>query len=516
MEDCDLLRDNGFMMAQYGHLKKEEWPTKGPVIDVTAATSENRSNVEKLDEKIRAKKRATMDWVEKRFPGKTAIFLTRPFFWQNNASPQLQELAAKWMAQIITEVYGDGYPLPNKHWENNFAEIKNGTLLPYFGCIGDPPIDIIEGCVREVSPYNLLQGHYVVTKSIGHTELMYDERESPPITDYARQLIPVATSALILNNDGFAELGRNANRGYKNPTYTGFEGGPTTLERVYDWLRNRHRLLERVHTLTSDMRAATAHGESPSSLGVQTLLLRDLGMRIRLAAPLYDVNGIEPFLSVIRPRNLRKWQETNRGVVVFTPSPIEGSLDHTSFLRKLWQHQLGLDLYLQVVNEEVLSEGYNLALAKYYSPEIYGLVDIYDQEKLERLSSEERKRITSLDNAIDELDRIVPTIIVKIEAESPISAATQSYLMKRGFVVCGIEPRYNEEYLNGKEQLTIRKYQSPVYIYMARLGAPLRLGTKKLVEAEFVDPKVMGMVNGFDEELRRMLYEVQKKISEGV
>ncbi len=479
------LISNKLMEAQYGHLPKEEWPSGGPIIDVTAVLRLNASDVSKLESRIRGKRIATTNWVEKKFPGRTAYFLTRPFWWQN-AEEKTQRLAAEWMSEIILAVYGDGYPLPNKHPDFNLDGIRNGTLLPYFGVIGPKRITELEELKGE-ELYKFIQTNQ-------------------------EEVIPVTTSALILTDNGFAELGRNANRGSNDKMFSGFEGGPTTLERLFDWLRNRHRLLERVHTLVSDMRAAQPHDNSPSSAAVQTLLLRDLGMRIRLVAPLYNVNGFEPFLSVIRPRNPNHWKETNRMKIIYTCSG-----PHISFLKKLWQHQVGEELNLQIIDDVQYLSPHPLGFVKYHGSDIYSFIDVYDKEKRKKLSQEEIRSLSTLDKSIADLDEKAPVIIVRVEAETPQSAITQRKLTEDGFVICGIEGGYDENYLNGNnEELIIRRYKAPAYIYLAKLGKSVKEGQIVLSPALFIDPSISGEKNGYDDELFGMLYEVDARIRQAI
>lgn len=482
-----------FIQEQYGHLLEEERPKTGPAVDVRKLLKDNKDYIDFLNKTIYAKRIATQQWVEENYPGMTAVWLTRPFFWREAPDP-IKQTAAEWIANIISSVYGKGYPLPNKYSDFNLDQINNGSLLPYFGMIGPPP-QIVEdtGVILTVSPYDLL-------KSV--SDFLSNQLAVNP---YVKKLIPVATASIILNNEGFAELGRTASRGYNNKEFSGFEGAPTSLERVYDWLRNRHRLLEMTHTLTSDVRAAEAHGDSPSAGGVQTLILRNLGMKIVFTAPLYNVNGFEPFISVRRPRSFEEWQETNMNKTIYTtPGP------HESLLAALWKHQLGMDINLVTTSSQATAP-HPFAIPHFHGNDIYAVLDVYDDERKKRLSHDEIREVRLLPKALNLLFNNAPIILAKVEAETAESAATQKFLIEQGFVVCGIEPGYNFPYLqktNG--DLVVQTYNSPPYIYLARLG---NLKPQEIAQPFFLDPKMVGERNfGYDANLRNLLKQTHYRI----
>jgi len=476
LPESELTLSPRFVEEQYGHLPADERPITGPVVDVRNVLQENREYVEDLENRIREKRVKTRNWVKENFPGYTAVWLTRPYFWQEN--PHLQEFAAKWMADVILAVYGTAYPLPNKDPEFNLDGLRNGSLLPYFGLI--VPKEFAGDC------------------SVDFHKLLANGKINP------ETFIPVTTSAILLDTNGFAEIGRNANRGYKDEKFSGFEGGPTTLERVYDWLRNRHRLLERIYALVSDVRAAQAHGDSPSAAGVQTLILRDLGMKIVYTAPLYNVNGFEPFISVRRPRSFDDWRVVNSEKTIYTCSG-----PHLPLLQALWRHQLGT--YPNLLVDETNLPPHSLAMPRPHGKNVYSVLDVYDEEKVRMLGFDESRQVTRLEEAIDYLVATSPVVVAKVEAETQESVATQRLLMENGFVICGIEPGYDFEYLekiNGN--WVVRRYRSPVHIYLCRLGT---ITPADVVQPFFLDPaKTEGRNFGYDENLRELLIKTHLRI----
>ena len=469
----ELIGNASFINAQYGDLPVDEKPLKGPIIDVTGSLRLNKLEEGLIDNVVRTKRLKTIAWSRSRRPAEVPIFLTRPFFWKNSP-PEVQEKIAQYMAEIILAVYGAGYPLPNKTPDFNLQGLKNGSLLPYIGLMG--PNSIHNGEIFE------------------HPELLLDGG-----------FTPVATSAIVLSKEGFAELGRTASRGIKEPDYGGFEGGALVLERVYDWLRNRHRLLEVAHALKSDIRAARQHDESPSSGSIQSLILGDLGMKIKIAAPLYNVNGLEPFLSVTRPRNQEDWRAHNANKTIFTT---EGN--HLGFLKELWKHQIGLDANIVTVPKESLAESYHSAVPTYNGDAIYSSVDVVDG-----------KTTSSIAKVTSELEPVAPVVLVKIEAESPRSAATQAALVRQGYTICGIEPGYDQDYLDpngGKEngEYELKHYRSPAYVYLVKLGQPVVSGQTPIAEAYYPTPEEANGKELHGERLRQFLYQVDSNIRNSV
>lgn len=451
-----------------------EFSINEPAVDITAALSEKSALACQLNNAIEAKKTATSQEVKSINSRLEAQFLTRPLFW-TEANPEFQQLAAEWCSQVILQVYGEGYPLPNKHPGYNLKQIQDGSLLLYLGLMG---------------PAN---------------GLSQQDFYSFPDIKKVSQYQPVATAAIILNHDGKAELGRTGRRS----DCRFFDGGVVSLERVNDWSRNRYRLLEMIHLLTSDIRAAADHQHSPLSGAVQNLIIAQMGMKVYLTAPLYNVNGLEPFLGVHLPRSQQKFKQTNQNTVIFTPCG-----QHTELLQALWQHQL--DEKIQLETHE--AEPYEFALSHDNGPDIYGSIDVIDHEKISELTKEERKRIRPIAETLAQLENTSPVVMVKVEAQTPQSAATQRLLIKHGYTVCGVTPAMNADYLtlaNGNPP-EINHYLSPAYIYLAKLGDAVLSGRLALAPAYYPGPEDAHGVDIHGANLRRLLYQTDAIIRQPI
>lgn len=454
--------------SQFGHLPSAERPKDGPVIDVRDALMNNRTEILSLGNVIRTKRDHTANKMPE---GVNAVFLSRPLVW-NQQSEHVQATVAGWMGNVIGNVYGDNYPLPNIHASFNQAGIENGTLLPYFGVIA--PSDVSSDSIF-ADPEQVLR----------------------------QDVQPVVVSALMMHTNGKGELGRSARlRGAED-----FDGGAITTERVYDWLRNRHRLLERVHTLVSETRAGEEHGNNPSSGPVQNLILGKMGMKIVGTAPLYDVDGMEPMLMVQRPRNEKLVQNQNIDTVIYTP---KGS--HTELLQALWEHQLGQPVKL-ITTEAQTEEPHKFALVEDNGPHIYGSVTVLTDGQAQKALLD-GKSVVPLNEATQHLDKTSASVFVKIPAERPESAATQQQLLDEGFVVCGVEPSRNEEFLqtDSSGEPSVVNYEVPATILMSRLGERARIGEVNVSKPYFPTPEESKGVDLHGESLRKLLYDVHEQL----
>jgi hypothetical protein len=453
-------------------------------VDIAPALEQLHPYRVELDDAIRGKRINTHEWVRSTFGDDTTpIYLTRPTIWSDE-SEDVQGVIAEWMAEVIRGVYGSGYPLPNINADFNLRGIQARALLPYVALVG---------------PQNL--NHGVINERP-------DLLKNP---DIVRQLEVVATAAIVMGSSGFAELGRTGRRpeiAYNSATRghetAGFDAGTIIMERMLDWATNRHRLLEMIHTMTSDMRAADRHqsgkGMIPSSGPIQNLLLGHLGQHIVYAAPLYDVgHGQEPFLHVEKTRDHVRSKEINRGSVVYT---YQGP--HQDLLQAIWQHQLGQPVDLRTFQGGDTSQIQDLVVeANYNGPNVYGDVKVHERPH-------EGPNAALLDNAIQELDQISPVTVVKVPANRPEAAVVQAGLAERGFVPCGVSVAHDDEYLqvNPDGSLDKARYKAPPHIYMARLGQ--NVGT--VHPAYYPTPEDAGGRDLHGSELRQMLYALDHQI----
>lgn len=425
----------------YSHLPFEEIPTPGqPRVDFINGLFAYEQRHKYLNEIIYRKRNHTQNNTP---PRRSAVFLTRPLAPRNFGGAPRRKVA-EMIAELIRNVYGDGYPLSSKHPDSNLADIVAGKFLPYLG---------IEG----------------PTDPVGSNGNVYDN----PDLLLRDDVIAMAASGIILGDEGFAELGRFTRRQENDH----FDGGAIILEMIYDWMRNRHEHMEAIHTLYADMRGAKAHNHSPHSGNVQSLLLGHGGMGIFTVAPMYDVNGIEPMIRVVLYRDPEKVREYNKPRTVIVPPGVD-----VEFLQALWQNQLGVKANLVVAEENQLNKCYQKAQIDYHGKHIYAGIKITNETQTDNNPN--------IDEALFLIPKDAPILFAELEAESLESAATQKKLMKQGFIHCGIMPAQKSEYLvdPGNREAGVASYETPTKIYMVKLGEPIRKGEVKLAEAYYPTP----------------------------
>lgn len=465
----------------YSHLPFEEIPASGqPRVDFVNGLFAYEQRHKYLNDIIFKKRTHTQNST---LPGRSAVFLTRPLAPRNFQDAPKRKIA-EMIAELIKNVYGDGYPLSNKHSDSNLADIVTGRLLPYLGIEG--PAD-----------------------PIGSNGKIYD---SPHLL-LREDVVAMAASGIILGDEGYAELGRFARRQENDH----FDGGAIILEMIYDWMRNRHGHMEAIHTLYADMRGAKAHNHSPHSGNVQSLLLGHGGMGIFTAAPMYDVNGIEPMIRVVLYRDPEKVREYNKPRTIIVPPGT-----NVEFLNALWQNQLGVKPNILIAEENQLGEGHQKAQIDYHGKHIYTGIKITNETQI--------NGNPNIEEALPLLPNDAPILFAELEAESLESAATQKKLMRQGFVHCGITPAQKSKHLvdAGNREAGVALYETPAKIYMVKLGEPIRKGEIKLAEAYYPIPdeakgkelhgrKQMdgaSYING--DEMRRILYNNDKVIRETI
>lgn len=446
----------------YAHLPPLERPRDGePRINVVDALLQHQAPHEVIGRTIRTKRERTMATVPENMPGHAPSFLTRPTVHRTFPETARQKFA-EMMAELIRNVYGDGYPLPNKQPDFNLSGMMSGNLLPYLAVTG--PADVV-----------------------GNNGRIYDE---PDILTHP-EVRGMAASAIIRGDSGFAELGRFARR--QEASY--IDGGAIILEMVYDWMRNRLGLLEGVHTLYADMRAANTHDHSPHSGNVQNLLLGHAGMKIVAAAPMYDVNGIEPMMKVALFRDQQEVRMHNAGKKIYLPS---GS--NTELLSALWEHQLNEKPSIEIVEESSTPSNARVQV-EYHGEHIYTGMQILPETQTDDNPP--------LNEVLGKLPEDAPVFFAQVEVESSDSISTQRVLMEKGFVHCGIMPGQHSEFLAdpGDRSKGVRQYTAPITVFMVKLGSPVLSGKKPLAPAYYPTPAEAGGkdLHGGDH-MRKLLY----------
>lgn len=399
----------------------------------------------RLQASIQSKQELTNRWVRRYFPGNKAVFFNDPFQLKHLDDGVLRILGKK-IAEDIVNAFGDWYPYRNKEAEFNFKQLKEGKYLPNFGFIFPEGLSLEE---------------------VLHNPALFKE--------YEERIILAATASFLEDENGFAELARDARRQTIGEIPNEFSGGIPSLTRIADWLDNKDGLADRYHTLFSQIRACEAHGRTPTSASVQNLQIKDGGLKISYHAPMFNVGGmIETDFGVRRTRDAQAQVELNRNRKFYTFAG-----DHVEDIAALWQHQLGEPpTAIEVIDRT--SRAPQFVTGADHGENIYGAIEIHDED----YARDNGHDLISFDQALATLDGVSPCTLVKVPAESTDSVAAQIYLNDHEFAVCGIEPALRTTYV---EDGTPKEYNAPIMLYFAKLGRRVRERQIEVVPSLFLD-----------------------------
>lgn len=424
---------------------------------------------ERLQASIQSKQELTNRWVRRYFPGNKAVFFNEPLQLKNLDDGVLLILGKK-IAEDIVNAFGDWYPYRNKEPEFNFEQLKGRKYLPNFGFI------LPEGLSLE---------------EVLHNPILFKEHEG--------RIILAATASFLEDENGFAELARDARRQTINEMPNKFNGGIPSLTRIADWLDNKDGLADRYHTLFSQIRACEAHGRTPTSASVQNLQIKDGGLRISYHAPMFVVGDkVETDFGVRRTRDAQAQIELNRNRTLYTFAG-----DHVENIAALWQHQLGEPPVGISVTDLKGVEPQYVTIAE-HGENIYGSIDVHDVEYAENNGHD----LMRFGQALALLDEASPCILVKVSAESIDSVSAQKYLNEHGFTVCGIEPAIRTTYV---EDGIPKEYSVPIMLYFAKLGRRVRERKIEVVPSLFLDG-LGGNMAIYDESTGRALRNINAHI----
>lgn len=429
----------------------------------------NNDECAKFQAVILSKQELTNQWVRKFFPGYKAEFFNDPLQLRSLDDRVLHILGKK-IAEDIVNAFGDWYPYRNKEPEFNVEQLKGGKYLPNFGFI------LPEGLSLE---------------ELLHNPVLFQQNED--------RVILAATASFLEDENGFAELARDARRQTIGEIPNEFNGGIPSLTRIADWLDNKDGLADRYHTLFSQIRACEAHGRTPTSASVQNLQIKDGGLKISYHAPMFNVGGmIETDFGVRRTRDAQAQAELNRNRKFYTFAG-----DHVEDTVALWQHQLGESpTAIEVIDRTSRTPQY--VTGADHGENIYGAIEIYDEDYVRNNGHD----LMSFDQALATLDGVSPCTLVKVPVESTDSVAAQIYLNDHEFTVCGIEPALRTTYV---EDGIPKEYNAPIMLYFAKLGRRVRERKIEVVPSLFLDG-LEGNMAIYDESTGRALRNIDSRI----
>lgn len=429
----------------------------------------NHDERARLQSAILSKQELTNQWVWKHFPGYRAEFFNDPLQLKNLDEGVLRILGKK-IAEDIVNAFGDWYPYRNKEPEFNFEQLRGGKYLPYFG--------------------------FILPEQLTLEDVL---RNPVLFKQYEDQIILSATASFLEDENGFAELARDARRQTINEIPNKFNGGIPSLSRIADWLDNKDGLADRHHTLFSQIRACEHHGRTPTSASVQNLQIKEGGLKISYHAPMFVVgNKVETDFGVRRTRDAQAQVELNRNRAFYT---FPG--DHIEDIATLWKHQLRKSpTGIRVIDGKSLTSQY-VTVAD-HGENIYGAIEIHDEDYARNNGHD----FISFDQALATLDDVSPCILVTVPAESIESVATQKYLAELGFTVCGIEPAICTTYL---EDGIPKEYSAPITLYFAKLGKKVREREIEVVPSLFLDG-LEGNMTIYDEQTGKALRNIDELI----
>ncbi len=396
-----------------------------------------------LDDQIAQKQATTQDWVEDTY-GKDhhAVVLGPDVLLGSHAA---RSFAAQTIANVLHEVYGDDYPLPESNTPAYTLHAMGVTALqPYVGVVAPK---------------------WLTAEAV---------RQQPALLDvHQSSITPVAVTARVRNvTSGSQEAGRT---GKRPKHFRKFHAGWLVLETIRDWHDEGE---DGSYMLHADVRAAADHvapdGQPiPTSGATQTLYVGEGGLRATFSAPLYRVGDVEPFVAAKKYRE-NTWVEHLNDYTVHTPAG-----PHVALLQELCKHQTGRDLRKMVVTASHPAQTLHMGVPQQNGPTIYTKLNVV-HDGGEAMTAREARAL------FDRMGNDAPLVLVEVPADTPESAGVQALLMEAGFTVCGFEPAHDEPTEHGH-----RSHVVPPKVYLARLGDSVTSGQAKLAPAYF-PPEIYG------------------------